>query len=72
MIDHIGFPVADCAKSKAFYTQALAPLGYLLMEIPKNEQGAPAAGFGAGRQAGLLDRRRRRAAQGGAHRHRLQ
>ena len=49
MIDHIGFPVADYAKSKAFYAKALAPLGYVLvMEVPKNEQGAPAAGFGAG------------------------
>ena len=34
MIDHIGFPVSDYAKSKAFYTQALAPLGYsLVLEI---------------------------------------
>ena len=49
MIDHIGFPVADYAKSKAFYAKALAPLGYVLvMEVAKNEQGAPAAGFGAG------------------------
>ena len=49
MIDHIGFPVSDYARSKAFYAQALAPLGYgLVMEI----EGAPiqsraaAAGFG--------------------------
>jgi catechol 2,3-dioxygenase-like lactoylglutathione lyase family enzyme len=49
MIDHVGFPVSDYAKSKAFYVKALAPLGYVLvMEIPNNEQGAPAAGFGAG------------------------
>jgi catechol 2,3-dioxygenase-like lactoylglutathione lyase family enzyme len=47
MIDHIGFPVSDYARSKAFYEQALAPLGYvLLMEIEKNEMGAPACGFG--------------------------
>ncbi len=47
MIDHIGFPVSDYARSKAFYEQALAPLGYvLLMEIEKNEMGARACGFG--------------------------
>ena len=34
MIDHIGFPVSDYARSKAFYAQALAPLGYgLVIEI---------------------------------------
>ncbi len=27
MFDHAGFRVSDMAKSKAFYTQALAPLG---------------------------------------------
>ena len=51
MIDHIGFPVSDYTKSKAFYTQALAPLGYtLVMEIDaeQTESRAPAAGFGAG------------------------
>lgn len=47
MIDHLGFPVSDYAKSKKFYEMALAPFGYsLLMEIAKNEQDAPAAGFG--------------------------
>ena len=34
MIDHIGFPVSDYARSKEFYAKALAPLGYgLVMEI---------------------------------------
>ena len=34
MIDHIGFAVSDYARAKAFYTQALAPLGYVLvMEV---------------------------------------
>ncbi len=28
MLDHIGFPVTDFARSKAFYERALAPLGY--------------------------------------------
>jgi catechol 2,3-dioxygenase-like lactoylglutathione lyase family enzyme len=30
-IDHIKLHVADVARSKAFYEQALAPLGYRLM-----------------------------------------
>ena len=50
MIDHIGFPVSDFERSKAFYLKALAPLDYgLVMEMmqdrPPGE--APAAGFGA-------------------------
>jgi catechol 2,3-dioxygenase-like lactoylglutathione lyase family enzyme len=49
MIDHIGFPVTDYASSKAFYTSALAPLGYtLIMEVQQDEHDSPAAGFGAG------------------------
>ena len=51
MIDHIGFPVSDYAKSKAFYTKALAPLGYsLVMEVgaEMTESHAPAVGFGVG------------------------
>lgn len=49
MIDHIGFPVSDYARAKAFYTAALAPLGYtLIMEVPAHVtgSGAAAAGFG--------------------------
>jgi catechol 2,3-dioxygenase-like lactoylglutathione lyase family enzyme len=49
MIDHIGFPVSDYARAKAFYGKALAPLGYvLIMEVPDNltGSGAPAAGYG--------------------------
>ena len=49
MIDHVGFPIADYEKSKAFYAKALAPLGYVLvMEVPgdANGSGFPAAGFG--------------------------
>lgn len=47
MIDHIGFPVSDYARAKAFYTEALAPLGYtLIMEVQQDENDAPAAGFG--------------------------
>ncbi|BBE71579.1 VOC family protein [Oharaeibacter diazotrophicus] len=50
MIDHIGFPVSDFERSKAFYTAALAPLGYgLVMAVTAEETGAAAhAGFGAG------------------------
>jgi len=48
VIDHVGFPVSDYARSKAFYERALAPLGYvLLMEVQQKEQEAKAAGFGA-------------------------
>jgi catechol 2,3-dioxygenase-like lactoylglutathione lyase family enzyme len=48
MIDHVGFPVADYARSKAFYQQALSPLGYgLVMEVRQDDTDAPAAGFGA-------------------------
>ena len=48
MIDHIGFPVADYARSKAFYLKALAPLSYaLVMEVRQDANDSPAAGFGA-------------------------
>jgi catechol 2,3-dioxygenase-like lactoylglutathione lyase family enzyme len=49
MIDHIGFPVSDYARSKIFYAKALAPLDYsLVMEVTQQETGnGPAAGFGA-------------------------
>ena len=49
MIDHVGFPVSDYERSKAFYGKALAPLGYtLILEIAadRTESGSPAAGFG--------------------------
>jgi catechol 2,3-dioxygenase-like lactoylglutathione lyase family enzyme len=47
MIDHLGFPVSDYRRSKAFYEKALAPLGYvLIMEVQQHEHDAPAAGFG--------------------------
>jgi catechol 2,3-dioxygenase-like lactoylglutathione lyase family enzyme len=48
MLDHIGFPVSDYARSKAFYEKALAPLGYsLIVEVVQTENDRPAAGFGA-------------------------
>jgi catechol 2,3-dioxygenase-like lactoylglutathione lyase family enzyme len=47
MIDHIGLPVSDLSRSKAFYEKALAPLGYsLVAKVERNAFGAPAAGFG--------------------------
>ena len=43
MIDHMGFAVADMARSKAFYEAALAPLGLRLIR-----SGDAWAAFGAG------------------------
>jgi catechol 2,3-dioxygenase-like lactoylglutathione lyase family enzyme len=50
MIDHIGLPVENYAKSKAFYEKALAPLGIsLVMEVTPEMTGGEdsACGFGA-------------------------
>lgn len=48
MIDHIGFSVSDYQRAKAFYSSALAPLGYsLVMEVTQQTGHDPAAGFGA-------------------------
>jgi catechol 2,3-dioxygenase-like lactoylglutathione lyase family enzyme len=48
MLDHIGYPVSDYARAKAFYEKALEPLGYaLIMEVAQTEHDSPAAGFGA-------------------------
>jgi catechol 2,3-dioxygenase-like lactoylglutathione lyase family enzyme len=48
MIDHTGISVSDYAKSKAFYTAALASLNYkLLLEFPAAVTGrTDVAGFG--------------------------
>jgi catechol 2,3-dioxygenase-like lactoylglutathione lyase family enzyme len=47
MIDHVGFPVSNYERAKAFYLAALAPLGYvLIMEVRQSENDTPAAGFG--------------------------
>jgi len=43
MIDHIGFSVRDIEKSKKFYTEALKPLGYIVIM----DFGNKAVGFGA-------------------------
>ena len=52
LIDHIGFPVGDFERSKAFYTRDLAPLGVkLLKDIDLSDEAGPGgyAGFGADR-----------------------
>ncbi len=48
MIDHTGIIVSDYARSRAFYLNALAPIGYtLLLEFPKAVTGhVDVAGFG--------------------------
>jgi catechol 2,3-dioxygenase-like lactoylglutathione lyase family enzyme len=51
MLDHIGFPVSDFARSKAFYASALAPLGYrVVKEVSLSDDDSDGyAGFGAER-----------------------
>jgi catechol 2,3-dioxygenase-like lactoylglutathione lyase family enzyme len=48
MIDHTGVNVSNFSASRAFYTKALAPIGYaLLLEVPAALTGGnDAAGFG--------------------------
>ena len=48
MIDHTGLNVSDPEKSRHFYNNALAPLGYtMLIEIPKEyTDGKVALGYG--------------------------
>lgn len=50
MLDHIGFPVSDFERSKAFYVKALAPLGYEILKlVDLSDEAGPGgyAGFGA-------------------------
>jgi catechol 2,3-dioxygenase-like lactoylglutathione lyase family enzyme len=53
MIDHTGVGVGHFEKSKAFYTAALAPIGYaLIAQVPASLTGhGDAAGFGEPPQA---------------------
>ena len=46
MIDHIGIAVTDIEKSIAFYTKALAPLGYECLRKFDTPTGIRVAGFG--------------------------
>ena len=50
MLDHVGIPVSDYERSKAFYSAVLRPLGYdLVYEVSSKETGGHRqAGFGAG------------------------
>ncbi len=45
MIDHMTFRVADMARTRAFYSAALAPLGYRLL-FERSFDGANIVGFG--------------------------
>src|SRR5262245_20929153 len=51
MIDHMGFPVTDFARSKAFYERVLEPLGFrVVMEVSLSDDGEDGyAGFGDAR-----------------------
>jgi len=44
MLDHVGLDVASYAVSKAFYTEALAPLGYAVVEEIQGNCGFRPAG----------------------------
>ena len=48
MIDHLGFDVSDYARSRAFYSHVLAPLGYgVVMEVTREMTGGyEGCGFG--------------------------
>jgi hypothetical protein len=60
MIDHTSLGVTDPAKSRYFYQQALAPLGYrALIEVPTEHTGGVVV-LGA-----VVRRRARRACSGG-------
>ena len=53
MLDHIGFKVSDFERSKAFYVQALAPLGIgIVMEVTPEMTGTDSRhlGFGSERK----------------------
>ena len=53
MIDHIGFAVSNMERSKAFYVDALKPLGIgVVMEVTAEQTAADAhAGFGKDNKA---------------------
>lgn len=48
MIDHLGFAVSDLLRSRAFYVQALAPLGFVtVMDVTREQTGSyEGTGFG--------------------------
>jgi catechol 2,3-dioxygenase-like lactoylglutathione lyase family enzyme len=63
MLDHVGFGVSDCQRSKAFYEKALAPLGVTLLMEPVQQ----AAGFGKDGKPFFWIESRGRAVQGSLH-----
>ena len=67
MLDHIGFPVTDFARSKEFYARALEPLGFrVVKEVKLSDDGKDGyAGFGS-RPAAFLDRDGKAAARAAA------
>ncbi len=49
ILDHVGYPVSDFAKSKAFYTKALTPLGIKpIMEVTNEMTGGHGEHVGFG------------------------
>jgi catechol 2,3-dioxygenase-like lactoylglutathione lyase family enzyme len=49
MIDHLGFTVADIRRARAFYEQALAPLGIkVVMEVTEEMTGGHGTHLGFG------------------------
>lgn len=52
MIDHVTLPVSDYQKSKAFYSVALKPLRYSLLQDAEDERWA---GFGVEDEVGMCD-----------------
>jgi catechol 2,3-dioxygenase-like lactoylglutathione lyase family enzyme len=57
MLDHVGLAVTNFAKSKEFFKQALAPLGYEVLMEPGDaagfgKDGRPDFWIGQGRAAG--------------------
>jgi catechol 2,3-dioxygenase-like lactoylglutathione lyase family enzyme len=63
MLDHAGFGVSDYQRSKAFYEEALAPLGVTLLMEPAEK----AAGFGRDGKPSFWIEEHPPAVQGGLH-----
>jgi catechol 2,3-dioxygenase-like lactoylglutathione lyase family enzyme len=68
MIDHLGVTVSDFAAAKAFYDQAMAPLGASLLYLVPEEYtgGAKVGGYGRDRPVFWLHAGRNKP---GAHQH---
>ncbi len=60
MFDHVKFGVSDHAASKAFFLQALAPLGVTLVGEGEPSYGAELAGSGDASHASIKVRKNRR------------